>query len=116
MSLPSARPMVDSGLCNVRSTGAPSDGKKRIVAIPRARLVLNPTNDNACRGLAAGEPARGAAIDAFLVGGREPTRRPKGREHDGSNGRTGVQMRKSASFMLLALRWVLCLSSLAVVS
>src|SRR3954463_2244762 len=33
------------------STGAPSDGKKRIVAMTRERLVLYPTNNNTCRGL-----------------------------------------------------------------
>src|SRR6478609_6229830 len=86
MSLPSARPMVESGLCNVRSTGAPSDGKKRIVAMPRARLMPHPTNDNACRGL-YGHGAGGMWLIARLLGDTQQTssHSPSPGELGGSN-------------------------------
>src|SRR4051812_38196222 len=85
MSLPNARPMVESGLCNARSTGAPSDGKKRIVAIPSGRLVPYPTNDNACEGLSARELAGKGAFRAFR---RNRTRTSADPRAEGAKGPT----------------------------
>src|SRR6187402_1275428 len=115
MSLPSARPMVESGLCKARSTGAPSDGKKRIVAIPRRRLVLYPPNDNAggiWRAAARGEGGRSSRFR--LVRFTRPklvrfTRPKPGRVLRVEWGK-GAQMRKTAS---ISQRWLFFGSSLA---